>query len=241
MLQDFLQGMRQLVFPDNCLLCKQFLNSQHHKQLCDACSAQIQKNTPPFCLTCSRHLQVMSADGLCLACQQQSYAFNEAWSTCLYTDAMAKLLHAFKYHHKTLLRKTFVELMSGFIDEYHLPLNTFDFICPLPLHPTRLRERGYNQSQLLSQALAQKYTLPHAANIIQRTRLTESQTTLTAKQRWTNLRGAFKINNPSAIADKNILLVDDLFTTGATANACAEALKDAGCAYVGVLTLAITE
>src|SRR5271170_2092055 len=120
MLQAFLQGARELVFPDNCLLCRQFLNSRHQRQLCTSCLSSLEFNPRPFDL-------------------------DHTWSVCLYNEPAQKLLHAFKYNSKTSLSKTFVPLMIDFIDRFHVPLEKFDVIAPIPLHPARLRERGYNQ------------------------------------------------------------------------------------------------
>lgn len=131
--------------------------------------------------------------------------------------------------------------MRTFIETYHVPINDFDIICPIPLHPVRLRERGFNQAQLLSEPLGNHYNLRHDPSLLSRTSATLSQATLNQKQRWTNMQGAFKINPNKSIADKSILLVDDLLTTAATANAAADALKQGHAAYVGCITLAITK
>jgi competence protein ComFC len=240
MLQDVLQGFKELIFPDNCYLCRSYLQSSHQKQLCHPCLSLIQANTPPFCLKCSRHLEVFNEKGLCRTCMHTPYAFDLAWAACLYEDPLPQLVHAFKYHDKTHLRKLFASLLNTFIDTYHIPLERFDLMMPVPLHPARLRERGFNQSELLAQAIALGRSISLRTDILKRTKFTPSQTLQEAKQRWTNVTDAFRIDHPLDVADKSILVVDDLLTTGATANAVSEALKKAGAAYVGVLTLAIT-
>ena len=224
MLQAFLQGACELVFPDNCLLCRHFLNSRHQRQLCTSCHAQLVFNPTPF----SR--QSVSS----------SFAFDQAWSVCLYNEPAQKLLHAFKYNSKTSLCKTFVPLMIDSIDRHHIPIQKFDLIIPIPLHPVRLRERGYNQSALLSVALSRHYGILHTQDLIVRQKKTHTQTELGAKQRWTNMEGAFRIKSPTDVESKSILLIDDLYTTGATVHSAAETLKSAGAARVGVLTLSIT-
>jgi ComF family protein len=224
MLQAFLQGAFELVFPDNCLLCRQFLNSRHQRQLCTSCLGSLVPNPTPF----SRQ----SLGG--------TFAFDHAWSVCLYNETAQKLLHAFKYNSKTSLSKTFVPLMIDFIDRHHVPLQKFNLISPVPLHPARLRERGYNQSALLSLALGRHYGILHTENLLLRQKMTQTQTELGAKQRWTNMDGAFRIKNPSDLEGKNVMLVDDLYTTGATVHSAAETLKKAGAAQVGVLTFSIT-
>ena len=161
------------------------------------------------------------------------------WGCCIYEDPLSRLIHAFKYSGRTALRRTFVELMLEFITTHHVPVHEFDIIAPIPLHPVRLRERGYNQAQLLSEGLNRSLDLVHEPSLLIRTTPSPSQTTLSEKQRWTNTQGAFKMNPSISIADKSILLVDDLLTTKATANAAAAALKEANAAYVGIITLAI--
>jgi competence protein ComFC len=130
--------------------------------------------------------------------------------------------------------------MASFIDTYHFDIGQFDAIAPIPLFPSRFRERGYNQSQLLSQEIVQKYRINLSTTNLIRTRNTEHQTLLCEKERWTNIDGAFRIRNPSEFRGKNILIIDDLLTTGATASEAARTLKDAGAKTVGILTLAIT-
>ena len=241
MLADFFQGIKELAFPDNCILCRAFLGGRHQRQLCPTCLETIQRNVPPFCALCSRHLEQYSDDSLCSACRGQKRPYDRAWGACVYEETMRKLLHAFKYNGKTALRKTFLNLMIEFVNTYHVPLEQFDMATPIPLHPVRLRERGFNQAQLLSEGLCRHTHLIHRPQILVRTRATDTQTILDQKQRWTNLKEAFKMTLSESVGDKAVLLVDDLLTTGATAAAAAETLKEAGAAYVGVITLAITK
>lgn len=240
MLQDFLQGLRELVFPDNCYLCRTYLNSSHQQQLCGPCNARIILNTPPFCLNCSRRLETFTHQGLCASCLKRPPVFDSAWSACIYEDALPKLIHDFKYQGKTHLKRLFHPLIRQHIERFRIPMDTFDIIAPVPLHPTRLRERGYNQAALLSAMLAEDYGIVHQEKLLSRTRFTQPQSLSDTKQRWTNTEGAFKINPSFSIADKNILIVDDLMTTAATANEISKVLKEAGAAYIGVLTLAVT-
>ena len=224
MLQAFLQGAIELIFPDNCLLCRQFLNSRHQRQLCVNCLDSLALNPTP--------LSRQTTEG--------TFAFDQAWSVCLYNEPAQKLLHAFKYNSKTSLRKTFVPLMIDFIDRYSLPLQQFDLITPIPLHPVKLRERGYNQSALLSLCLSRHYKILHTENLLIRQKKTRTQTELGAKQRWTNMEGAFRIKNSTDVEGKTVVLIDDLYTTGATVHNAAEVLKTAGAARVGVLTFCMT-
>lgn len=150
------------------------------------------------------------------------------------------MIHQFKYNQKTYLRKPFARFIENFIQIYRLDIKQFDIIVPIPLFSSRLRERGYNQSQLLAEQIARKYHIDLSLKNLVRIRNTEHQTVLTKKERWTNIVGAFRIINPVGFFGKNILIIDDLLTTGATASEAAATLKDAGAETVGVLTLAIT-
>ena len=241
MFQRAWQGLKQLAFPDNCALCRAFLNSSHKKQICGTCRASIRPNTPPFCRLCPHRLDAFTPDGICRVCVKTKPSYDAGWSAYMYDDAMRRLLHSFKYGGKTRLRRTFAELLKDFIDTYHVPLGRFDFSVPVPLHPARLRERGFNQSEILCAFLQEHYGLACRKNVLARTRLTRPQADLRAKERWTNLEAAFRIDHLGSVADKSILVVDDLFTTGATAEAVSAALKDAGAAYAGIMTLAITD
>ncbi|HBR14915.1 MAG TPA: hypothetical protein DD723_05140 [Candidatus Omnitrophica bacterium] len=130
--------------------------------------------------------------------------------------------------------------MLSFIQEYHFDIEHFDMVVPIPLSATRLRERGYNQAWLLAKGVTSAYPIALDSRLLIRVRHTPNQAQLHEKERWTNIQGAFKIKNSKRVAGKNILIVDDLLTTGATASEAARVLKEAGAKRVGVLTLATT-
>jgi competence protein ComFC len=239
-LEYFFQGFVSLVYPPYCLICQKSLtNRSLNEVLCPECSSKIRLNIPPFCPKCSRHLGKDPNYARCNSCQIFEQQFDFAWSACLYTDPLKDLIHSYKYHQKTLLRHTFSNLITGFIHRYNFDINQFDLIVPIPLHNTRLRERGYNQSELLAKNLSKKFNISLSINNLIRTRNTQTQTKLGQKERWTNIHQAFKIKNLKLFEGKNILLVDDLLTTGATASEAASALKESGANKVGVVTLAI--
>lgn len=122
-----------------------------------------------------------------------------------------------------------------------MDIEQFDFMVPIPLHPTRKRERGYNQSFLLASQLSRIFNINLNINLLIKTKNTKNQSLLSKKERWTNITGAFKIKNPNEVNNKSILLIDDLLTTGATSSEAAKALKSAGAKTVGVFTLAGTK
>lgn len=146
----------------------------------------------------------------------------------------------FKYGNKTVLRHHFADLISSFIKTYHVDLTPIDLIVPIPLHPARLRERGFNQAQLIAQILSERFHIPQSINNLTRIRNTGSQSVLSPKERWTNIQGAFTIKYSCVINKKNVLIIDDLYTTGATSSEAARILKEAGAREVTALTLATT-
>jgi len=244
-IQTIIRGICDLVYPPNCFICKNYLFTQHNSQpspkavLCLDCEQKIQFNIPPFCPKCSRHLRKTLKKPYCQECLMTKPHFDFAWGACLYNEPLQQLIHAFKYGQKTLLRHFFAQQMIAFIENYELDIRQFDVIVPIPLSSTRLRERGYNQSLMLAQGLSEQYQIPISYNNLIRIKHTKSQTLLNQKDRWTNLVGAFRIKPLSNFFGKNILIIDDLLTTGATASMAALALKQHGAQTVGVLTLAI--
>ncbi len=251
MLKDMFYGLCDLVYPPNCLICKKFL-PRHESDtfrnftivkptevLCLSCLNKIDYNRPPFCPKCSRHLGKNFEHPRCQDCSTSNPHFDFAWAACLYHDPLRHLIHKFKYHQKTLLSPLFSKLIISFIREYNLDIEQFDIITPIPLFPSRLRERGYNQSQLLAQTIAQTFNINLSLNNLIRVQNTKNQTLLSKKERWTNIHKAFRIKNLKQFSEKSILLIDDLLTTGATASEAARTIKSAGVKTVGVLTLAI--
>ena len=128
--------------------------------------------------------------------------------------------------------------MVDFIKEYKLPVDLIDMIVPIPLHASRLREREFNQAQILSVPLGREFGKDVVTCVLKRVKATKTQTSLQDSQRFSNVRGSFCVTNPDNVKAKNILLIDDVLTTGATCSEAALALKNAGAGTVLVLTLA---
>jgi len=201
-------------------------------------------NSPPFCKKCGRHIKLEDKNPnmeVCTACQKKNLHFNRAWSVCSYNNKMKDLLHLFKYKNKTALRKPLGRLLVEFIQNFNIPIQRFDFIIPMPLHHVRLREREYNQSQLLTQELSKAFSLRISKNNLLRIRNTKPQSSLSPSERWQNIKEAFQVRYPEEINDKDVLIVDDLYTTGATASEASLSLKQAGAKDICVLTMAITK
>jgi len=128
--------------------------------------------------------------------------------------------------------------MNTFIQEYRLPIEHLDFIVPVPLHKSRQREREFNQAQLLGQQVANEFNKNILSHILIRSKATKTQTELTQEERRRNVEGSFLVTKPDLIKDANLLLIDDVLTTGATSSEAAKSLKNAGARRVLLMTLA---
>ncbi|GAB4484027.1 MAG: ComF family protein [Thermodesulfovibrionales bacterium] len=189
----------------------------------------MQPYSGPRCRVCALPLASGFAD-TCSACLKNPPHFSRVAGYGLYEGVLAQAIHQFKFHGKRRLHKPLAHLLHA----NELP--HADCIVPVPLHITGLRGRGYNQALLLGRSLARFTGMPLYINVLRKTRRTAPQVGLSAKERKANLRGAFAAD--CIVAGKRILLVDDVMTTGATANECARTLKKAGAREVGVVVLA---
>ena len=207
--------------------------------VCQPCWETISVLPEPKCPRC--HLPFSSASTLthsprhlCGRCRQRPPAYTKACTPYAYRGVLKDAISQFKYHGKVRLAQPLAQLMASAWD---LPRD-IDGIMAVPLHPTRLREREYNQSLLLAERLSHRLGVPVMWNVLIRTQHTVPQTTLKRSARLKNLRKAFAVIRPEVIAGKRILLVDDVFTTGTTINECAKTLRKAGAEAVYVETLA---
>ena len=201
--------------------------------------AQLNFIQKPFCASCGNPFlhDAVADDMVCGRCIVDKPVYDTARAALAYDDASSALLLKFKHGDKTLLAKSFAAWM---VQTHGDILKTTDYIIPVPLHRWRLLKRRYNQAALLSYALSirtGKVVLPLA---LKRYKRTESQGHKSKAERLQNIRGAFGVDRLDAkkLRGKNVLLIDDVMTSGATANECAKVLKDAGAARVDVLTLA---
>lgn len=227
-----------MIFPQTCGVCGGVLQ-ERGMPLCWDCRAQLRIITPPFCARCGEPVHgVIDHDYVCHACMRHPPTYQRSRAALHYNDTGKQLVIQFKYRHALWLE----DFLAGFLVAAvaaHYVGTVFDAVAAVPLHAVKRRERGFNQSLLLTKALARQLGLPVVgARSLRRIRPTPSQTRLTAGQRLTNVRGAFDTTNPDDWAGKRILLVDDVMTTGATVGACARVLSEAGAESVDVITVA---
>jgi len=240
MLRRILRGLTDIAYPKICLVCKDKLDAKSKDDLlCSLCRLKIKRNMPPFCLACGRHLEKANRNkSICPACLRRALSFDRAFSPCLYEGVIKELIHEFKYKNKLHLGKPLSGIMTEFIKEYDLPIKYLDLIIPMPLHKTRLREREFNQAEVLSRHIASEFNKEIASDVLIRHRLTKTQTELPLSKRYLNVKDSFSVAENCTLRNKNVLLVDDVLTTGATSSEAAYAIKKSGANIVFVLTLA---
>ncbi|MFY9402480.1 MAG: ComF family protein [Candidatus Omnitrophota bacterium] len=239
MLRGLLRGLKEILFPKACSSCKKKLNESDEELICKECYLGIKINLPPFCVSCGRHLEKNNFNkNICPGCAGKRLYFDRAFSACIYEGIATKLIHEFKYRGKESLAKPLSKIMINFIREYSLPIESFDFIIPIPLHKIKLREREFNQAEKLSSYIAKEFNKKVSSDILLRRRNTKAQAGLKDKERKLNVAGSFTVAKNSNLKNSNLLLIDDVLTTGATASEAALVLKNAGAQAVFVLTLA---
>lgn len=242
MLRGLFQGLKDLIYPNCCLVCKNKIPAADQLQLiCSGCWDKLEKNLPPFCASCGRHLTPEAIEkNACPSCSkcEADFYFDRAFSPCAYTGSIKRLIHEFKYSGKDYLGKPLGKLMNTFIQEYQLPIAYLDWVIPIPLHRSRQREREFNQAEILSQEIAREFNKKVSTDALIRVKPTMTQTQLTFRERCQNIEQSFSVTKPELIKDTNLLLVDDVLTTGATSSEAAKCLKNAGAKKVLLLTLA---
>lgn len=176
----------------------------------------------------------LDASGLCALCRLGATEFDWGRGYAAYDGALRRLIHLLKYNGMRPLARPLGARLATLLPE----AGRVDLIVPVPLDRRRRRARGFNQAELLAAELRRISGIPMDSTVLRRRRRTETQTGLTHRQRRMNVRGAFEVVRPPLVAGRHIALVDDVITTGATAGACARALKRAGAQRVIVLALA---
>ena len=241
MLGGLIKGLAEIIFPKTCPACKKGINDKGGREthLCADCWDKIKMNAPPFCYRCGRRLKSQNlTKNICPVCIRRPLHFDRAFSPCLYEGPVKELIHEFKYRSKEYLGPLLSKLMIDFIREYSLPVDFVDYVIPVPLYKSKLREREFNQARKLSEPLAREFHKPLLDGALIRRRPTASQTGLEEIERFRNVEDSFAVVNAGAVKNASLLLVDDVLTTGATSSEAARALKDSGAGVVFVLTLA---
>lgn len=212
-------------------------------RLCAACTSPRVKGEPIVCAACLLELPYTDdhLDPQNLLYQRLS-AFmpvHAAQSFLKFSkdSRVQRLLYALKYGHQPEIGNFLGELYGVRLSQTDQVIST-DLIVPIPLHPSRQRKRGYNQSACFAAGLASALNIPYTEKLVARTVKTITQTRKNRLKRWENVQNVFRVNVSREITGKNLLLVDDVVTTGATLEACVRALTDAGCGEIRIACIA---
>lgn len=224
--RDLWSSILDLIFPPRCVSCQQV-----GAWLCDPCLDQAQRVEPPFCARCGDGIH---HSGLCARCRTDPPETECIRSVTYFGGVLQQAIHQFKYKGLKQLAKPLGGLMAEYLKEHPIPV---DVVVPVPLHVARFRERGYNQAALLAREMAGGAGLVVDERTLVRRRATAPQVDLDAEERKVNVRGAFRCVS-DALTGRDVLLVDDVCTTGSTLDACAVALREGGARSVRALTLA---
>ncbi len=240
-----LTALLDLVYPAFCPVCRAQLGQGRRDPLCRGCWDRIERIAPPWCHLCglafgrfpSAQAPLAALELRCGGCRTHRPSWIYARSAARYADVLRDAIRAFKFGGHRALAAPLADLMIE-LGPSSLPGPRPDALIPVPLHPARERERGFNQAWLLAWRVGRGWGLPAHRHVLRRHAPTSPQTDLGAEERRANVRGAFAVRHPDLVAGKHLLLVDDILTTGSTAGACAAALRRAGASTVGVLTVA---
>ena len=234
------QSLFATLLPSDCRLCQAPLTRISRLPVCDACLDGMEPIRGRLCAVCGERLFTPDGDPLCGRCRTNAPSYARALAYGSYDGGLRELIHLLKYEQvrpaACVLGRMLAEVIDGFGGEFRSAV-----VVPVPLHRGKLRQRGFNQAEEIARSALQNLNrseLTLGSGVLQRRRATESQTGLSDHQRQQNVRGAFAVALPEAIADKDVLLVDDVFTTGATASECARVLRRTGADRVFVATVA---
>jgi ComF family protein len=240
-LRSALDAVTSVLFPAPCRICDQILANASRIPICNHCLDSFEAIVPPFCQCCGRPFASPIASQatwpLCRLCRLEFFAFDRARSFAIYNDTLFDAIVLMKYEEVTRLGHWFAERIARCVarelDEWRV-----DAVVPVPLHPGRQRERGYNQAELIARPLAKRLGARVDTRLLTRTKPRPAQLLLSRSERWKSVRGAYATPGGAKVDNLRILLVDDVMTTGATLDACARALKKAGASRVAGLTVA---
>lgn len=233
---DFAKLAELLFFPSFCRICRVLLEKPGERVVCNSCLDKIKPCSSPFCLSCGRFFNAQGTPHLCAACIRSRPTFSYHRSFSLYQGVLKDTILLFKYKKYKVLGKFLAGLVYQGLKKDDRLWWGVEVIIPVPLHPARKKARGFNQSRVLARELGKLANIGIIEGVLVKSVNVPPQTTLTARERKKNIKGAFKVKDKAKIKDKTILLVDDVFTTGATIQECSTVLINAGAKEVRGVT-----
>jgi competence protein ComFC len=234
----WLEAALGFIYPAVCQLCNDARATAADGYVCPACYQRVRFVKPPFCERCGLPFpgEITTAFE-CTNCRDMDLHFSSARSAVIAKDITLEVIHRYKYS-RALWFEPFLAGLLTTAATPELTRDKWDAVVPVPLHPTKEREREFNQAQRIAARLSTATGIPLQTDWLRRTEPTRTQTLLTRAERAANVRKAFTTSPGLHLSGQRIVVVDDVFTTGATTSACARALKLAGAGDVCVWTVA---
>lgn len=234
MFKKYLKAVKNILFPLTCFFCQKKIP---RGILCLRCQTKIRFLKPPLCHSCSQPLKQNQITS-CQSCLRKTPYYDRLISSVEYSDPLSSLIQLFKYQHYDYLGEFLAQLMIRQLESLNFPLKVYQAIIAVPMHSDKRKIRGYNQTEILAKFLSNHFKIPLRNDIIGVKRFRPSQTKLNHAGRLANVKEVFRVQKN--LKNRNFLLVDDIFTSGATISACAKALKEKGAGKITALTLAKT-
>ncbi|MDA8100006.1 MAG: ComF family protein [Nitrospiraceae bacterium] len=227
------------LLPARCAYCRSSLEDLSKPFFCSQCWSDFSAVPQPACLLCGRpfgtpEATTHSPGHACWICRKNPPAFDQAVAAGVFEGSLREAIHIYKYRPLRGLGRPLGRWMAGSLQI----VKHIDLAVPVPLHRTRLRQRGFNQALLLAREVSDHFGIRLCYDNLIRLRPTRPQVELSGLDRTANVRDAFGLGRPSAVEGKSVLVIDDVFTTGATMHECSRVLKEAGASSVTALTLA---
>ncbi len=240
MLNSLIKKTKDLLFPVSCVGCGMDRKG-HGECLCSLCHKGIRCIENPLCYVCGYPIdldyKVDENKMRCGWCRKETFSFDQARSFGFYESILKETIHFYKYNFQLGALRDIEDLLKKY---FQFRISTYSTlkVIPVPLHVNKLYSRGFDQSYLLAKSVARILHIPFLGVPVVRIKDTPPQVKIKRKERMRNIKGAFKIENSDAIKNKDLLIVDDVFTTGSTTNELAKTLKKNGAGKVYVFTLA---
>ena len=235
---DWVRAGLGLIYPEVCQLCQKERATAAEGFVGRRCWSQVRFIRPPFCCRCGLPIEGdVTTSFICSNCQDLHLHFSSARSAVVAKTTVLEAIHRYKYSRALWFEAFLADLLVREAGPV-LRLGQWDYILPVPLHSLKLREREFNQAERLARHLSRATAIPLNNKLLRRASPTKTQTKLNREQRSANMKNAFSMHNRAGVNGKRVVLVDDVFTTGATTNACAAVLRKAGADEVVVWTVA---
>jgi len=226
------------LYPEVCQLCGKERATPDQGYVGESCRGGVEIIEPPFCSRCGHPVEgAITTAFICTNCRELDLHFSWARSAATAGGVLLEAIHRYKYNRQLWFEPFLAEVFAS-VAAAEIKEGRWDALVPVPLHPVKEREREFNQAERLARELTRVTGIPTDRRLLQRKVPTRTQTWLTRQERAENVRRAFALCRRAEVKDKRYLLIDDVFTTGATTSACAKVLLKGGAKEVAVWTLA---